>query len=252
MLTKRIIPCLDIDNGRVKKGINFVNLIDIGDPALVAHRYQEQGADELVFLDISATIKKNKTTIQTINEVAQQVFIPLTVGGGIKSLTDIKNLLNAGADKISINSEAVKNPTLITEGAKKFGAQCIVVAIDCKYDANTQKYQVYTAGGTQKTDLDAIKWAQKAVDLGAGELLITSIDQDGTKNGYDLALYQAITQSVSVPVIASGGCGNLADFTNLFQQTRVDGALAASVFHKNELTIPSVKENLSRNGVEIR
>ena len=252
MLTKRIIPCLDVDHGRVKKGINFINLTDVGDPVAIAQAYEQQGADELVFLDITATNEQRQAFTDTIENVAQEVFMPLTVGGGIHTVADMQALLRAGADKVALNSAAVLNPELITQGAEKFGRQCIVCAIDVRYDAAKDRYQVVINGGHKPTDLDGLAWAQQAVALGAGELLVTSMDHDGTKNGFDLALYQALTNVVDVPIIASGGCGQLADFTELFQKTTVDAGLAASVFHYGELTIPQVKADLKRNGVLVR
>ena len=250
MLAKRIIPCLDVDDGRVKKGVNFVNLTDVGDPVEIAAEYQKQGADELVFLDISATNQKRQTTIDMVEKVSRQVFMPLTIGGGIKSVADMDRLLKAGADKIAINSAAVNNPQLISQGAQKFGNQCIVVAIDVKKIAN--KYVVYVNGGQKKTDLDAIAWAKKVVELGAGELLVTSMDKDGTKDGFDIELYQALNQVVDVPIIASGGAGKVEDFSQAFLKADVDGALAASVFHFGELTIADVKKNVKSKGVVVR
>lgn len=250
MLAKRIIPCLDVDNGRVKKGVNFVNLTDVGDPVAIAAEYQKQGADELVFLDISATNQRRKTTINMVEKVSRQVFMPLTIGGGIKSVADMDRLLKAGADKIAINSAAVANPELISQGAQKFGNQCIVVAIDVKKDAG--QYFVYVNGGRKKTNLDAISWAKKVVELGAGELLITSMDQDGTKDGFDIKLYQSINQVVDVPIIASGGAGNVSDFSQAFLEANVDGALAASVFHFGELTIADVKQFVKSKGMVVR
>ncbi|WP_300558273.1 imidazole glycerol phosphate synthase subunit HisF [Companilactobacillus sp.] len=252
MLAKRIIPCLDVDDGRVKKGVNFVNLTDVGDPVEIASEYQKQGADELVFLDITATNERRKTMIDVVEEVSKQVFMPLTIGGGVSSVADIQNLLKAGADKVAINSAAVSNPDLITQGAQKFGNQCIVVAIDVKFDQETQKSFVYTHGGKQKTDLEAISWAKEVVKKGAGELLVTSMDKDGTKDGFDIDLYQKLNQAVNVPIIASGGAGKLADFSEVFQEANVDGALAASVFHYGELTISDVKDYLKSKGVVVR
>lgn len=252
MLAKRIIPCLDVDAGRVKKGVNFVNLTDVGDPVEIAAAYEKQGADELVFLDITATNEGRGAMVATIEGVASQVFMPLTVGGGIHSVADMQRLLKAGADKVAVNSAAVAEPQLITDGAEKFGAQCIVLAIDAKWDEATEQYLVYVNGGRVKTDLNAIEWARKGVAAGAGELLVTSMDKDGTKSGYDLPLYQAITTAVSVPVVASGGCGAVGDFTEVFANTDVDAALAASVFHFGELTIPDVKADLRLNGVTVR
>ncbi|KRO29181.1 imidazole glycerol phosphate synthase subunit HisF [Lactiplantibacillus fabifermentans] len=252
MLAKRIIPCLDVADGRVKKGVNFVNLTDVGDPVAIAAAYQQQGADELVFLDIFATNEHRQTMADIVEQVSAQVFMPLTIGGGISSVTDMQRLLKAGADKISINSAAVANPALITAGAEKFGNQCIVVAIDTAWDAQAQQYRVYTHGGQQATDLDAIAWAKAVVARGAGELLVTSMDRDGTKAGFDTDLYQALGAAVNVPIIASGGAGNLADFETVFQQSPVDGALAASVFHYGELTISEVKHALAAKGVVVR
>lgn len=252
MLAKRLIPCLDVADGRVKKGVNFVNLTDVGDPVEIAAAYQQQGADELVFLDISATNEQRKTMTGIVEQVSAQVFMPLTIGGGISSVADMQRLLKAGADKIAINSAAVADPTLIQAGAKKFGNQCIVVAIDTAFDEQAGEYRVYTHGGQQATSLEAIAWAQKVVSLGAGELLVTSMDRDGTKAGFDLRLYQQLGAAVNVPIIASGGAGNLADFTDVFQQSPVDGALAASVFHYGELTIGQVKQSLKAKGVVVR
>ncbi|ORN12185.1 Imidazole glycerol phosphate synthase subunit HisF [Lentilactobacillus parabuchneri] len=252
MLAKRIIPCLDVDHGRVKKGVNFVNLQDVGDPTEIAAAYQKQGADELVFLDITATNEKRKAIVATIEEVASQVFMPLTVGGGIHNVDDMQNLLKAGADKTAVNSAAVSDPDLITQGAEKFGAQCVVLAIDAKWNPVRQGYDVYVNGGRKQTDLDAIEWAKEGVRRGAGELIVTSMDKDGTKSGYDIALYQQLTAAVNVPVIASGGCGQINDFSEVFAKTDVDGALAASVFHFGELTIPQVKQDLRTKGVIVR
>lgn len=250
MLAKRIIPCLDVDDGRVKKGVNFVNLTDVGDPVEIAAQYQEQGADELVFLDITATNQKRKTMIDVVEKVSSQVFMPLTIGGGVESVDDMSHLLKAGADKVAINSAAVNDPELISKGAQKFGNQCIVVAIDVKKDNG--QYVVYTHGGKQATKLEAISWAKLAVEKGAGELLITSMDKDGTKDGFDIELYQKINQVVNVPIIASGGAGKLSDFSEVFQKADVDGALAASVFHFGELTIKDVKQFVHKKGVVVR
>ncbi|MFT8994592.1 imidazole glycerol phosphate synthase subunit HisF [Lentilactobacillus hilgardii] len=252
MLAKRIIPCLDVDHGRVKKGVNFVNLQDVGDPTEIAAAYQKQGADELVFLDITATNEKRKAIVETIEQVASQVFMPLTVGGGIHDVSDMMNLLRAGADKTAVNSAAVRHPELITQGAEKFGSQCVVLAIDAKFNPQTQTYQVYVNGGRKATDLDAVQWAKEGVKRGAGELLVTSMDKDGTKSGYDIHLYRQLTKAVSVPVIASGGCGKLTDFSDVFRESDVDGALAASVFHFGELTISDVKQQLKTDGVIVR
>ena len=252
MLAKRLIPCLDVADGRVKKGVNFVHLTDVGDPVAIAAAYQQQGADELVFLDISATNEHRKTMAALVEQVSAQVFMPLTIGGGISSVADMQRLLKAGADKVAINSAAVADPALIQAGAEKFGNQCIVVAIDTAWDATAQKYRVYTHGGRQATDLETIAWAKQAVALGAGELLVTSMDRDGTKAGFDLGLYQALGAAVKVPIIASGGAGGLADFVDIFQQSPVDGALAASVFHYGELTISEVKQALRQKAVVVR
>ncbi|EAD9072983.1 imidazole glycerol phosphate synthase subunit HisF [Listeria monocytogenes] len=250
MLTKRIIPCLDVTAGRVVKGVNFVSLTDVGDPVEIAKAYNEAGADELVFLDITATVELRQTMIDVVERTAEQVFIPLTVGGGISSVSDMKELLQAGADKISLNSAAIKRPDLIQEGADKFGNQCIVVAIDAKW--NGTNWSVFTHGGRNDTGLDAITWAKKAVQLGAGEILLTSMDGDGTKNGYDIPLTKAISEAVSVPVIASGGCGNAAHMAEVFEKTNATAALAASIFHYGELSIQNVKTTLLEKGVNIR
>lgn len=250
MLTKRIIPCLDVTNGRVVKGINFISLTDVGDPVAIADAYNKAGADELVFLDISATNEQRKTLIDVVERTAEQVFIPLTVGGGISSIADMKALLQAGADKISLNSAAVKDPELIKAGAEKFGSQCIVVAIDAKRHGNS--WHVYTHGGKVDTGFDAVKWAQQVTELGAGEILLTSMDKDGTKSGYDLALTSSIASSVSVPVIASGGCGTSDDIVEVFQKTEAGAALAASIFHYGTIAIPDLKQHLANKGVEIR
>ncbi|TYU44023.1 imidazole glycerol phosphate synthase subunit HisF [Listeria monocytogenes] len=250
MLTKRIIPCLDVTAGRVVKGVNFVSLTDVGDPVEIAKAYNEAGADELVFLDITATVELRQTMIDVVERTAEQIFIPLTVGGGISSVSDMKELLQAGADKISLNSAAIKRPDLIQEGADKFGNQCIVVAIDAKW--NGTNWSVFTRGGRNDTDLDAITWAKKAVQLGAGEILLTSMDGDGTKNGYDIPLTKAISEAVSVPVIASGGCGNAAHMAEVFEKTNATAALAASIFHYGELSIQNVKTTLLEKGVNIR
>ena len=252
MLAKRIIPCLDVADGRVKKGVHFVNLKDVGDPVAIAAAYEKQGADELVFLDITATNEKRQTMSSVVEAVSKQVFMPLTVGGGIKNLADMERLLKAGADKTAINSAAVANPALISQGAERFGSQAVVVAIDVRWDPEAGTYFVYTHGGQQKTDLEAVAWAKKAVELGAGELLITSMDCDGTKDGFDLKLYQTIGRVVNVPIIASGGAGKIQDFVDVFKQTPVTGALAASVFHFKELTIPQVKQVLDKEGVPVR
>lgn len=250
MLTKRIIPCLDVTDGRVVKGVNFIDLQDVGDPVEVARAYNEQGADELVFLDITATSDERNTMVDVVERTAAEVFIPLTVGGGIRSVEDMKKMLLAGADKISLNSAAIQQPELIQQGAEKFGSQCIVVAIDAK--KTDDSWHVFVKGGREDTGLDVVEWAKKAVALGAGEILLTSMDADGTKKGYDLALNQAICEAVSVPVIASGGCGNVADIVEVFEKTEVSAALAASIFHYGEVKIPDLKQTLKEQNVEVR
>jgi cyclase len=250
MLAKRIIPCLDVKEGRVVKGVNFVNLIDAGDPVENAKVYDEQGADELVFLDITASYEKRKIMIDVVRRTAEQVFMPLTVGGGVRTVEDIRELLNAGADKVSINTAAVKNPELITEGAKLFGSQCIVVAIDAKRVGN--RWEVFIHGGRTPTGLDAVEWAKEAVDRGAGEILLTSMDRDGTKRGYDIELTKAISEAVSVPVIASGGAGTKEHFYEGLVKGKADAVLAASVFHFREISIPELKSYLKERGVPVR
>lgn len=252
MLTKRIIPCLDVDMGKVVKGINFVNLKEVGDPVLIADFYNKEGADEIVFLDISATNEGRKTMIDVVRKTAERVFIPLTVGGGIRSLEDFKNILRAGADKISVNSAAIRRPELIKEAAEKFGSQCVVVAIDGKKRVDNSGWNVFINGGRIDTGLDAVEWAVKCEELGAGEILLTSMDADGTKNGYDAKLTDIICQNVKIPVIASGGCGKLEDFKEIFEKSSCDAALAASLFHYRELTIKEVKEYLKSSGIEVR
>lgn len=251
-LTKRIIPCLDVTAGRVVKGVNFVDLQDIGNPVEIAKAYSDAGADELVFLDITATVEERKTMVDVVRETAAEVFIPLTVGGGIQSVADMQELLRAGADKVSLNSAALKRPALIQEGALKFGNQCIVVAIDAKYDEATHSWHVYSQGGRVDTGLDVIEWAKRAVDLGAGEILLTSMDGDGTKDGYDLALTKAVADAVNVPVIASGGCGSVQHMVDVFKQTQASAALAASIFHYGELDIGAIKQALATEGIVVR
>ncbi len=250
MLTKRIIPCLDVTNGRVVKGINFVALQDVGDPVEIAKAYNKALADEIIFLDITATNEGRKTMIDVVKKTAEQVFIPLTVGGGIQTTEEMQALLNAGADKISLNSAAIKRPALISEGANKFGTQCIVVAIDAKRVQDS--WHVFTHGGRYDTGLDAVSWAKQAEKLGAGEILLTSMDGDGTKNGYDIALTKTISEAVKIPVIASGGCGSAAHMVDVFTKTEASAALAASIFHYGELSILDVKQTLKKNAVEVR
>lgn len=252
MLTKRIIPCLDVNAGRVVKGVNFVKLKDAGDPVEIAKAYNAEGADELVFLDITASSDQRETVVDMVRRVAEQVFIPFTVGGGIHSVEDMKKILREGADKVSINTAAVQNPDLIREGAEKFGNQCIVTAIDAKRKDDGTGWTVYIKGGREDTGLDAIEWAKKAVSLGSGEILLTSMDADGTKAGYDLALTKAVTEAVNVPVIASGGAGKLEDFSEILTEGGADAALAASLFHYKELSIGEVKEYLEDRGIPVR
>jgi cyclase len=250
MLAKRIIPCLDVDKGRVVKGVKFQNLRDAGDPVEVAKSYEEQSADELVFLDITASAEERKIMIEVVQRVAETIFIPFTVGGGVSSLEDIRRLLSAGADKVSINTAAVKNPQLIYESAKRFGSQCIVVAIDTK--RSERGWEVYIHGGRTPTGLDAVEWAKRVEGLGAGEILLTSMDADGTKKGYDIELCRAVAFAVSIPVIASGGAGTMEHFYEVFTQTNVDAALAASLFHFKEVSIPELKAYLKNKGVHVR
>jgi cyclase len=250
MLAKRIIPCLDVDKGRVVKGVKFQNLRDAGDPVEVAKSYEEQSADELVFLDITASAEERKIMIEVVQRVAETISIPFTVGGGVSSLEDIRRLLSAGADKVSINTAAVKNPQLIYESAKRFGSQCIVVAIDAK--RSERGWEVYIHGGRTPTGLDAVEWAKKVEGLGAGEILLTSMDADGTKKGYDIELCRAVASAVSIPVIASGGAGTMEHFYEVFTKTNVDAALAASLFHFKEVSIPELKAYLKNKGVHVR
>ncbi|KAF0590331.1 MAG: imidazole glycerol phosphate synthase HisFH, HisF subunit [Candidatus Campylobacter infans] len=250
MFAKRIIPCLDIKNGRVVKGTNFIELKDAGDPVEVAKRYNEEGADELCFLDITASFEERKTILDIVENVAKELFIPLTVGGGIASLDDISRLLNAGCDKISLNSAAIKNPKLITQAAAKFGSQCVVVAIDVKASAD-EKYNVFIHGGRTDTGLDACKWAQMVANLGAGEILLTSMDADGTKAGFDLKITKKISQMLRIPVIASGGAGKMEHILDAFKNG-ADAALAASIFHYKQIKIKDLKNYLNQNGVSVR
>ena len=252
MFTKRIIPCLDVHAGRVVKGVNFVDLKDAGDPVEIAKAYDKAGADELVFLDITASSDARKTVVDLVREVAKCVFIPFTVGGGIRTVEDFRTLLREGADKISINSSAINTPELISEAAAKFGSQCVVVAIDAKKRADGSGWNVYKNGGRIDVGLDAVEWAKNVEKLGAGEILLTSIDCDGTKNGYDLELTRTIAEHVSIPVIASGGAGKIEHFKEALTEGKADAALAASLFHYKELEIRQVKEYLQREGVPVR
>ncbi|MDG5471667.1 imidazole glycerol phosphate synthase subunit HisF [Jeotgalibacillus sp. ET6] len=252
MLAKRIIPCLDVKEGRVVKGIQFLELRDAGDPVELARAYDEQGADELVFLDISASHEGRETMVDVVQDVASELAIPFTVGGGIKTLEDMKRLLRAGADKVSLNTSALLDPHLIKAGADYFGSQCIVVAIDAKWDETIGTWRVYTHGGRNPLDKEAVAWAKEAVDLGAGEILLTSMDSDGEKKGFNLALTKAVSEAVSVPVIASGGAGEAKDFTEVFRDGKADAALAASIFHYKETSIAEVKAHLKEEGVNVR
>lgn len=254
-LAKRIIPCLDVDNGRVVKGVQFVDIRDAGDPVEVARRYDEQGADEITFLDITASSDNRETMIHVVEQVAGQVFIPLTVGGGIRTVDDIRRMLNAGADKVGINTAAVFNPEFVREAAQKFGSQCIVVAIDAKKvsaDGEPNKWEIFTHGGRKPTGIDAVEWAKKMVDYGAGEILLTSMDRDGTKIGFDLALTRAVSDAVKVPVIASGGVGELDHLVSGVKEGHADAVLAASIFHFGEFTIEEAKRKMAAAGIEMR
>ncbi len=254
-LAKRIIPCLDVANGRVVKGVQFVDIRDAGDPVEVARRYDREGADEITFLDITATHDNRDTMVHVVEQVASEVFIPLTVGGGIKTLEDIRRMLNAGADKVGINSAAVFNPEFVREAAQRFGSQCIVVAIDAKkvsQPGEGDRWEIFTHGGRKATSIDAIEWAKKMVDYGAGEILLTSMDRDGTREGFDLPLTRAISECVSVPVIASGGVGNLDHLAEGVIQGKADAVLAASIFHFAEYSIQEAKEHMASRGIEMR
>lgn len=251
MYAKRIIPCLDVNAGRVVKGVNFVNLIDAGDPVECAKVYDKAGADELVFLDITASSDARDTVVDMVEAVAKCVFIPFTVGGGIRSVEDFRRILNAGADKVSVNSAAVKNPELIREAAEKFGSQCVVVAIDAKR-RESGGWEVYLNGGRVPTGIDAVEWAKSAEELGAGEILLTSMDCDGTKAGYDIELTRAVSESVGIPVIASGGAGTMEHFLDAFRDGKADAVLAASLFHFKEIEIRELKEYLAENGESVR
>ena len=250
MLTKRIIPCLDVKDGQVVKGIHFVGLKEVGDPVALAEKYYVDGADELVFLDISATVEKRKTMVDVVRRVAKEIFIPFTVGGGISTIEDVRAMLMAGADKVSLNSAAIRNPSLIEEASKRFGNQCIVLAVDAKKRADNTGWNVYVEGGRKDTGIDCMEWILKGVSLGAGEILLTSMDADGTKEGFDLELYKAVSKIVNVPVIASGGCGKLEDFKSALEVS--DAALAASIFHYEESSVQNVKKYLKEEGVAVR
>lgn len=250
MLKKRIIPCLDIKDGTTVKGINFEGLRNAGDPIELAKRYEENGADELVFLDITATIEKRKTFVELVQNISKELSIPFTVGGGISSIQDVQKLLEAGADKISINSSAVKNPQLISDLAKEFGSQCIVVAIDTKFINNSD--WVHVKGGREITNLKTIDWAKEAESLGAGEILLTSMDGDGTKNGFDIRITKSVSENINIPVIASGGAGKMEDFEKVFKETKATGALAASIFHFGEVSIQNLKKELKNQKIEVR
>ncbi|MCG1009526.1 imidazole glycerol phosphate synthase subunit HisF [Salinicoccus sp. ID82-1] len=252
MIKKRIIPCLDVKEGRVVKGVNFVGLRDVGDPVELAKRYNAEGADELVFLDISKTQNGHDLMIDVIRATAKTLFIPLTIGGGISTVDDIRQLLNAGADKVSINSAAIRNPELIREASEVFGSQCICVAIDVKYDPEEKDYFVHTHGGSKKTDIRAFEWIAQCASLGAGEFLITSMDHDGVKQGFDIEFLERANRMVDIPIIASGGAGEADHFTELFQKTGVSAGLAASIFHNKEVEIKDLKTDLHQSGIEVR
>lgn len=254
-LAKRIIPCLDVENGRVVKGVQFVDIRDAGDPVEVAKKYDEQGADEITFLDITASHEERDTTIHTVEQIAANVFIPLTVGGGIRKIEDIRNMLNAGADKVSINTAAVFNPEFVREAAQRFGSQCIVVAVDAKRVSGPDeepRWEIFTHGGRKPTGLDAVEWAKKMADYGAGEILLTSMDQDGMKSGFDLGVTRAIADAIPIPVIASGGVGNLQHLADGVTEGGADAVLAASIFHFGEHTVQEAKEHMYAQGIEMR
>ena len=253
-LSKRIIPCLDVDKGRVVKGVQFVDIRDAGDPVEVARRYNEQGADEITFLDITASHEGRDTTLNTVERMAGEVFIPLTVGGGVREMHDIRNLLNAGADKVAINSAAISNPEFVAEAAQRFGSQCIVVAIDAKqvHGSDANRWEIFTHGGRKPTGIDAVAWAEKMTDLGAGEILLTSMNRDGTKNGFDLDLTASVSESVSVPVIASGGVGTLQHLADGITLGKADAVLAASIFHFAEYSVPQAKQFMFDQGINVR
>lgn len=254
-LAKRIIPCLDVDAGRVVKGVQFVDIRDAGDPVEVARRYDEEGADEITFLDITASSDQRDTMVHVVEQVAGEVFIPLTVGGGIREVADIRRMLNAGADKVGINTAAVFNPEFVREAAERFGSQCIVVAIDAKLVSpagEPQRWEIFTHGGRKPTGIDAVEWAQRMVSLGAGEILLTSMDRDGTRDGFDLALTRTVSEAVAVPVIASGGVGNLEHLAEGILQGKADAVLAASIFHFGEYTVNEAKQYMAGRGIEVR
>ena len=253
MLTKRIIPCLDVKDNRVVKGVNFLNLRDAGDPVELGARYSREGADELVFLDITATIRDNNTIVDMVERVAEQVFIPFTVGGGVRSAADIDILLRSGAEKVSINTASVLNPDILKEAADRFGAQCVVQAIDSKRDPdNPSRFLVHLKGGTEATDIETVEWAQRAEELGAGEILLTSMDADGTKDGYDIEITRMVADAVSIPVIASGGAGTLESFAEAVTEGGAEAVLAASVFHYGQLSILETKEYMASKGISVR
>ncbi|MCX2979839.1 imidazole glycerol phosphate synthase subunit HisF [Halieaceae bacterium IMCC14734] len=254
-LAKRIIPCLDVEAGRVVKGVNFVDIRDAGDPVEIAKRYNEQGADEITFLDITASHEGRDTTVHTVEQIAREVFIPLTVGGGIRKLEDIRQMLNAGADKVSINTAAIHNPELVQQAAERFGSQCIVVAIDAKRVDDVDgapRWEIFTHGGRKPTGIDAVAWAKKMAALGAGEILLTSMDRDGTRNGFELGVTRAITDAVSIPVIASGGVGSLDHLVEGVTKGGADAVLAASIFHFGEYSVPEAKRYMAERGIEVR
>lgn len=251
MLAKRIIPCLDIKDGRIVKGTNFIDLRDVGDPVETTIAYNAAGADELVFLDISATVEGRVTMVEVVREIASKLFIPFTVGGGIRKLDDIHHLLDAGADKISLNSAAVLNPQLLTDAARDYGSQCVVLAIDAKWNPDLSIYEVYTRGGRDNTGINAVEWAKQGVEAGAGEILLTSMDRDGTKQGYDNRLNQMVSEQVSVPVVASGGAGRMSDFAEAIEIGGADGVLAASLFHFGEIGINELKQYLAARGITV-
>lgn len=254
-LAKRIIPCLDVENGRVVKGVNFVDIRDAGDPVEIARRYNEQGADEITFLDITASHEGRDTTVHTVEKIAEEVFIPLTVGGGIRAVEDIRTMLNAGADKVAINTAAIHNPDLVRQAAQRFGSQCIVVAIDAKRVADVDgapRWEIFTHGGRKATGIDAVAWAVKMAELGAGEILLTSMDRDGTKNGFELGMTRAITDAIDIPVIASGGVGTLDHLVDGILLGGADAVLAASIFHFGEFTVPQAKAHMAARGIEVR